>query len=165
MDITRVVRLEPDDWPRLRVLRLRSLLDAPDAFGSTYEEALAREPGVWIQQLRDLPTFVAISDDGADVGLVRYAPNDPQPETGMLISMWVAPEARRHGLGGVLIDAIIDYARSQNAARLLLDVADHSIAAIALYASKGFTPTGEGGSLPAPRNHIREHRRALQLRR
>jgi len=159
----RVVRLTIDDWERLRALRLHSLRDAPDAFGSTYEEAAAREPAGWIQQLRDLPTFVAVNDEDVDVGLVRYAADGQRPDAAMLISMWVAPEARRLGVGGALIDAIIDHARAQGIARLLLDVADHNVGAIALYARKGFEPTGESGSMPSPREHIREHRRALHL--
>ena len=158
VSITRIVRLTTDEWERLRALRLRSLLDAPDAFGATYAEAAARERDGWLQQLRDLPTFVAVSDQNVDVGIVRYAPD------GMLISMWVAPEARHQGIGEALIDAIIAYARTQGLARLLLDVADHNVAAIALYSKKGFVPTGETGSMPAPREHVREHRRFLDLR-
>lgn len=159
-----IVRLTTDDWVRLRALRLRSLLDAPDAFGSTYEEALTREPEAWVQQLRDLPSFVAVDADDVDVGLVRYAPDKQQSDAAMLISMWVAPEARRRGVGEALIDVLIDYARAQGIARLLLDVADHNVAAIALYAKKGFAPTGQTGSMPAPREHIGEHQRALPLR-
>jgi GNAT superfamily N-acetyltransferase len=160
----RIVRLTTDDWERLRALRLRSLLDAPDAFGSTYAEAAARDPEGWVQQLRDLPSFVAVNDDDADVGMVRYIPDHQDADTAMLISMWVAPEARRHGVGAALIDTIVDYARTQDVARLILDVADHNVAAIALYARKGFVPTGESGSMPVPREHVGEHRRALQLR-
>jgi ribosomal protein S18 acetylase RimI-like enzyme len=77
--------------------------------------------------------------------------------------MWVAPEARGQGVGNALIDAVIEYARSSGAIRLLLDVGDHNQQAIALYARKGFKPNGQTGSLPAPRNHIREHQRELRL--
>ena len=77
--------------------------------------------------------------------------------------MWVAPEARGQGVGNALIDAVIEYARSSGASRLLLDVADHNQQAIALYARKGFKLNGKTGTLPAPRNHIREHQRELRL--
>ena len=163
MSMIRLVRLTADEWPRLRALRLRSLLDSPDAFGATYEEALARKPDGWMQQVRDLPCFVAVCDDHGDVGLVRYLPDKERRDTAWLISMWVAPDARRLGVGGLLIDAIIDHARAEGVARLLLEVADHNVAAIALYAKKGFNATGDTGGMPAPREHIREHRRALLL--
>lgn len=37
-----VERIRPDEWQLLRDIRLRSLLDSPDAFGQRYDEA---EPG------------------------------------------------------------------------------------------------------------------------
>jgi len=61
------------------------------------------------------------------------------------------------------MDAVIEYARSRGASRLLLDVGDHNQQAIALYARKGFRPNGQTGALPAPRNHIHEHQRELRL--
>src|SRR5436190_9375583 len=68
----RLERLSVDKGPRLRAIRLRALLDAPDAFGSTYEEIVARPAESWSKQLADLPTFVAVRD-GIDVGMVRCA--------------------------------------------------------------------------------------------
>jgi len=79
------------------------------------------------------------------------------------ISMWVAPEARGKSIGAALIAAVVDWARRQGFDRLLLDVADDNIPAISLYARKGFEPTGAVSSLPAPREHIVEHERALKL--
>src|SRR5262245_23825317 len=144
--MVRVVRLQADDWPRLRALRLRALAEAPDAFSATFEEAAARTPENWAKQLDDLPTFVAV-DDALDVGMVRCAP-DATPGTAWLISMWVAPDVRQHGIGGALVDAVTGWARANRVVRLLLDVADHNAAAVALYARKGFEPTGEAGTMP-----------------
>ena len=155
-------RLTPEEAPRLRAIRLRALRDSPDAFGSTLEEALARSTEDWAQQIRDLPTFIAV-DDGLDVGLVRGASDATRADTAWLLSMWVAPEVRRRGVGGLLVDAVVDWAQSIGASRLILDVADGRAPAVALYAGKGFTPNGEVGSLPPPREHIREHQRELRL--
>jgi GNAT superfamily N-acetyltransferase len=146
----------------LRAIRLRALLDAPDAFGSTFEEAVARPEESWSQQVLELPTFVAVVD-GLDVGMVRCARHETKVETAWLISMWVAPEARRVGVGGALVDAVIEWARSNGVNRLLLDVADRNPPAIALYARKGFEPNGEVSTLPPPREHVREHQRELRL--
>jgi ribosomal protein S18 acetylase RimI-like enzyme len=55
-----------------------------------------------------------------------------------LISMWVAPSARRQAIGSRLIDAVAGWGRSQGASALVLDVAAHNYPAIALYASEGF---------------------------
>jgi len=157
-----IQRLIPDQGQRLRAIRLNSLRDAPDAFGSTLAETAARPIDSWRQQLIELATFVAVVD-GADLGIVRAAPADGNPQAGFLISMWVAPAARGKGVGDALIDAVVGWARSQGLAQLLLDVGDDNGPAIALYARKGFEPNGKTSSLPAPREHIREHQRVLEL--
>jgi ribosomal protein S18 acetylase RimI-like enzyme len=116
----------------------------------------------WAQQLQEIATFVAV-ENAVDVGLVRCANDAHHRDTAWLISMWVAPEARGKGVGNALAEAVIECARTSGATRLLLDVADDNRQAIALYARKGFVPNGVTGSLPAPRDHIREHQRELRL--
>lgn len=157
----RIQRLEPGEGARLRKVRLASLADAPDAFGSTYDETAARPEESWREQIASLPTFVAVVD-GHDAGVVRGGP-DEMPGEAWLLSMWVAPAARGRGAGDALVAAVVAWARAQGFARLHLDVGDYNAPAIALYARHGFEPTGEVGTLPPPRQHVREHRRALVL--
>lgn len=161
-DAMEIRRLGAHEGPRLRAIRLRALAEAPDAFGSTHDEAEARPPDSWDAQLREIPTFVAVVD-GEDVGIVRGARDDSHADAAWLISMWVAPEVRGQGVGEALIDAVVGWARASGAGRLLLDVGDHNRPAIALYARMGFQPNGTTGSLPAPRDYIREHQRELRL--
>jgi GNAT superfamily N-acetyltransferase len=155
-------QLTADEGPRLRAIRLRALRDAPDAFGSTLEEAAARSNEGWTRQVLELPTFVAVSD-GLDVGMVRGARDGTDAGTAWLISMWVAPDLRGQGVGAALVDAVVEWARANGMNRLLLDVADANAPAIALYARKGFVPNGGSGTMPHPREHIREHQRELRL--
>ena len=161
MDFT-IIRLAAREGLRLRAIRLRALAEAPDAFASTHGQAAALPPDSWSAQLREIPTFVAVLE-GEDVGIVRGARDDSRADTAWLISMWVAPEVRGQGVGEALIDAVVEWARTTGAWRLLLDVGDHNRPATALYARKGFEPNGTTGSLPAPRSHIREHQRELRL--
>ena len=63
----------------------------------------------------------------------------------------------------MLVDAVIEWARSIGVTRLLLDVADHNAPAIELYTRKGFEPNGEVSTMPPPREHIHEHQRELSL--
>ena len=157
-----IKRLAVDEGLRLRTIRLRALADAPDAFGSTYDEVAAWPLDSWAAQLQKIATFVAVVD-GEDVGLVRGARDALQPDAAWLISMWVSPEVREQGVGEALIDAVVEWARISGVRRVLLDVGDHNQPAIALYARKGFEPNGKIGSLPPPRSYIREHQRELQL--
>jgi ribosomal protein S18 acetylase RimI-like enzyme len=160
--MVRYEQLGPHDGARLRSIRLRALQNAPDAFGTTYEEASQYPDDMWIRQVVELPTFIAV-DNERDVGMVRCARDGQKPDTASLISMWVAPEARRRHIGGTLIDLVVAWARSNGVSRVVLDVADANVPAVTLYASKGFAPTGNTGSLPPPREHIREHQRELRL--
>ena len=162
MELPTIERLSAGAGGRFRAIRLRSLRDAPDAFATTYEEAAAWPPDSWDRQVEQFPTFVA-SADGVDLGAVRGALHDGSATTGYLISMWVAPDARRLGIGSALVDAVITWARTQGLRRLLLDVSAENTPAIAFYAGKGFTPTGEVGTLPPPRQHIHEIQLGLTL--
>lgn len=157
-----IVRLENPHWQRLRALRLAALADAPDAFGATLAEAERFTEKHWRQQLDALATYVAVLD-GADAGMARGVADRSDPRNACLVSMWVLPAARVQGVGEALIRAVIDWARAAGHARLLLDVADGNQPALRLYERLGFQRTGETGSLPAPREHITEHRRALEL--
>lgn len=158
----RLDQLTASEGRRLRSIRLRALLDAPDAFGTTLDQASAQPAEAWSKQVVEIPAFVAVKD-GRDVGLVRCARDQDKMDTAWLISMWVAPEVRRTGLGAALVDLVIEWARTNGISRLLLDVADVNRPAIALYDLKGFKPNGEAGALPAPRQHITEHQRELRL--
>ena len=155
-------RLRRGEGERLRAIRLRALRDAPSAFGTTFEEAAAWPLDGWNRQLETLATFMATAG-GCDVGLARGARDDRSRDGGYLLSMWVAPEARRRGIGADLIDAVVDWARSEGLARLLLDVGEANAPAIALYTQKGFVPNGVTGTLPPPREHVREVQLEMRL--
>jgi len=149
-------------WERGREIRLRALQDCPDAFSARLEQELEFSEEDWRRRLRrsDAVTFIAIEEKGCDVGLIVGA---PYGEHAGIFSMWVAPEARRQGIGGQLVDAIISWARQNKERRILLDVGDWNISAISLYQSKGFHPTGIVSAFPSPREHITEHQRELIL--
>jgi len=158
----KIEELRTDEAERLAEIRLRALRDTPDAFDSTYEENCARPPESWTEQLTTMPTFVAVSN-GVDIGMARGARDRSCDSSAWLLSMWVSSEYRGQRIGERLIDAVTSWARALGMARLLLDVADDNASAVALYARKGFQPTGETGTLSPPREHVTEHRRSLIL--
>ncbi|MEM9624287.1 MAG: GNAT family N-acetyltransferase [Pseudomonadota bacterium] len=157
-----IQRIAPDGWERYRRIRLRALQDAPDAFGTTLQEAASRHEAAWREQLDALATFIAVLDR-QDAGTARGAPDTSSPSNAFLIGMWVAPPYRGLGVGVQLIEAVCAWARAEGFSRLTLDVADDNKAAIDLYARMGFAETGERGTLPPPRTHILEHRRVFLL--
>ena len=66
----RITQFFADDWERARAIRIRSLQDAPDAFGTTLEYSLTLSPTTWQERLAssDAATFVAVVDNN-DVGM------------------------------------------------------------------------------------------------
>jgi ribosomal protein S18 acetylase RimI-like enzyme len=63
---------------------------------------------------------------------------NPDDNTVELISMWVAPFARGHGVSDALIQAVVSWAKEQRADRVVLAVRDDNAHAIALYVRHGF---------------------------
>ncbi|MCR9260098.1 MAG: GNAT family N-acetyltransferase [Pseudomonadaceae bacterium] len=157
-----ILTLTPQQGCRLRDLRIAALADAPDAFGSTLDEALQKTPSQWKAEIASIQTFVAV-EDTRDVGMVRAIRADTDEKSAYLISMWVAPDKRGRHVGEQLVRAVIEWAREAGFEQVLLDVADTNKAAIRLYSRMGFVPSGVVGNLPPPREYVKEHQRVLVL--
>jgi GNAT superfamily N-acetyltransferase len=142
-----VRRIPRHDGELLAALRLRALADAPDAFSTTYAEASRESADHWAERARRRATgnrevafFAYLGDDA--VGMVAgYVGDDARPVD--LISMWVAPEARRHGAARSLIEALVDWARDAGYDELQLWVTEVNDGARALYEASGFVATGD----------------------
>ncbi len=59
-----------------------------------------------------------------------------------LLTLAVAPEARRRGIGAALVGAFLARSAERGAATAFLEVAADNAAAIALYSAAGFARTG-----------------------
>ncbi len=133
----------PHEWRTWRDLRMRMLLDAPDAFGSTLAEAQALPDAAWQATLASDPSHALwfAEQDGVAVGVARaeIAPDRLQAH---LYSMWVAPEARRCGAGRALVEAARRWALEHGAFELALEVTEGNLAASELYRRTGFVDTG-----------------------
>ena len=132
-----VERLGPGSGVRWRTIRLQALQEAPYAFGTTVAEASSWPAAHWERQVEDVATFVAVAH-GEDVGVVRGIPHPDLPRVREVIGMWVAPAARRRHVGGTLIGALTEWAGSEGADTLVLDVVEENAGAIAFYTRLGF---------------------------
>lgn len=156
-------KLEPQEVGRFKEIRLRSLKEDPDAFGTTHQQALEWDDQVWIDQAANIPTFIA-NVDSVDRGIVRVGSDLKDPTTGWVISMWVDQQARGRGVGVKLLSELIQWCEKQTSFKVLkLDVGDYNEAAIRLYEKIGFRSNGVTGSLPEPRTHITEHQKEFKL--
>jgi GNAT superfamily N-acetyltransferase len=137
-----------DDWQAMREIRLQALRDAPDAFASTYAREIAFEPAEWHRRAARDGSFLAFLPDGELAGLAGGF--EEEPGVVELVSMFVRPQARGHGVGEALVDAVAAWARNRNAASLHLWVTETNKPAIRLYERCGFTATP--GRQPLPSN-------------
>lgn len=124
---------DPDDWADWRLLRQRSLSEDPDAFSSSTTMWTGENDTEerWRARLADGPCFIAYAD-GRPVGMVAGWDGDDAAE---LTSMWVAPEARRRGIGRALIERVVEWSAGR---RLSLRVIDGNQAAVMAYEQQGF---------------------------
>jgi GNAT superfamily N-acetyltransferase len=140
MIMVEVKPLSPDDWRLTRQLRLDALLDAPSAFGGTYEATAQRTEQEW----RTWPTggqpFAAFLD-GHPVGLACGVPSR-DARIDLLIAMWVAWEVRGTGAAPALIEAVADWARGRGRGLLELDVYQTNEPARRAYLKFGFALVG-----------------------
>ncbi|PXX57690.1 acetyltransferase (GNAT) family protein [Nocardia tenerifensis] len=135
--------LTADEWEVFRRVRLRTLTDSPQFFGSTLAEAQARTERDWRAALADRTQFLA-SADGVELGTVAGM-IDPERGGVHLISMWVAPEARGTGVADLLVRAVLDWAAAGGHTTVWLEFAEGNVVAERLYLRNGFVRTGVTG--------------------
>ncbi|HEX7941343.1 MAG TPA: GNAT family N-acetyltransferase [Gemmatimonadaceae bacterium] len=142
-----VRRLAANEWRVYRALRLHALRDSPDAFGSTLEREEAFPDDEWVQRLEraaespmEFPLIV--EDDSRPIGLAwaRIDPDDD--EVAALYQVWVDPVYRGRGIGRLVIDSALDWARSSGVRQVLLSVALGPSSALEFYRRLGFIEVG-----------------------
>ncbi len=138
------------DWQAWRDIRLLALRDAPDAFSSTYAEQIRLGADHWRQRVAGCGLFldwtpeVSRAEPAGMAGGYQAAPGTVE-----LISMFVRPQARGRGVGEVLIDAVIGWARERDATSVHLWVTETNKHGRLLYERRGFSVTAERQPLPS----------------
>lgn len=139
--------LPPQEWGMYRDLRLRALADSPDAFDCTLAEERNRSDAEWLNRLAscadlrwDLPLVAELY--GEPIGMAWGHIEQDNPDVASVHQMWVAPSHRGSGVGGLLLEAVIAWARARDAAYVDLEVACGDSPARRLYARAGFEPEG-----------------------
>lgn len=127
----------PDEWRRWREIRLRSLQQDPDAFGSTYERELAHTEDDWRLRLAAGRSVIA-AVGGVDVGL--GAGFEDTPGKLMVVAMWTDPGSRGRGVGRAVLEHVVRSAQADGL-HAHLWVADGNPAR-RLYESAGFAADG-----------------------
>jgi ribosomal protein S18 acetylase RimI-like enzyme len=140
--------LTEEDGEALWTLRLRALAGNPEAFGTTYDEAIEWGSVSTLRRLRDSNDerfFLGAFIEDSLGGMVRFEREHGTKDRhkGGITSMYVAPEMRGRGVGKALMEEVIARARRlEELEQVRLGVVTTNTAAVALYQALGFTVYG-----------------------
>jgi ribosomal protein S18 acetylase RimI-like enzyme len=145
-------RITPENVDVFKTVRLRALQDTPYAFGSTYEQESKFSDTEWRARIErwngdTAVGFLAMNHDVA-CGIAGSLLDQADARRAKLVSLWTAPAYRRQGVGRLLENAVIAWARSRNRRALCLMVTHTNEPAIRFYERLGFAMTGRTEPYP-----------------
>lgn len=166
--------VQAGDGPLLKELTLRSVEEAPYAFGGpeTLEEERNRPDAAWdelaaecggdVETWRDRCVgYVILNGETACAKALGFL-SFKVPRLAHMTGVWVDPRYRRQGLGQQLVHETCAWASSKGANRLLLWVDDTNPGAARFYEALGFNPTGDSRPV-SPSSPLRENAFERQL--
>jgi GNAT superfamily N-acetyltransferase len=133
--------LEPNDWLRLRSIRLKALTESGHAFGGTFEVESAEDEMAWRNKFKTLDFLVA-SVDGLDAAMLYVEVlNGDFGATCWIGGCWSDPRFRGKGL----MRAMFNFIDQQDKDWKIhgLGVWTDNYSAIAAYEKLGFIKMGE----------------------
>jgi len=135
-----------------RAVRLRALEESPAAFGSTFARESLFTQDEWLARAMrwngELGIGYLAMEDGAGCGIAGGFLDANDSTKAELVSMWTAPTHRQCGVGRLLVNAVIDWARLRGAKSIQLMVTSGNESAIEFYGRLGFTKTGRTEPYP-----------------
>lgn len=143
-----VWRATARDWATYRDVRLASLADSPDAFGSTLARETELTEADWKARVARSATFLGARGGRALATATGIRSTDPDDGGVEIVGVWAHPDARGTGLPAATVRAVVSWAGERP---VRLWVAVTNVAAERFYAKLGFEPTGRRG--PLPRDH------------
>jgi ribosomal protein S18 acetylase RimI-like enzyme len=147
MEKVRISTLHPDEWQVYKKLRLEALQCEPQAFGTSYAEALQKPDAYWRERLEKIDPahgswMLFAVKAGTPIGMV--AAYTSGPDRADIVSVYVTAAERGHGVGRMLLEAILCQIASCSSVKVAaLSVNKGQCAAVALYSSLGFIVVGE----------------------
>jgi ribosomal protein S18 acetylase RimI-like enzyme len=135
-------RLMPADARLYREIRLEALQQAPEAFGSTFEQECSQSLAQFEEALTKADVFGAFRETDL-LGMAGYftQAGAKQAHKGLLWGMYVRSIARGTGVAKHLVEAVLGHAR-ERVELVQLAVVSENEAAQRLYRSCGFVAYG-----------------------
>ena len=138
----KVIQLLPNDWLRLKEIRLRALKSNPEAFGPKYEDELAQSESQWRARFEKEDYLIA-SINEIDVGILYIEVLKGDHDTTCWIGgCWTDPQYRGQKVMSSLFRFIDRNCQTKGWQRQGLGVWTHNSDAIKAYEALGFKVAG-----------------------
>lgn len=142
-EIITVSLLKPDDWQRLKQVRLRALKSNAEAFGPKFEEESDQDEIAWRKRFSKEDYLVA-SLNQIDIGMLYIEVlRGDHGATCWIGGCWTDPEYRGKGVMRALFSFIDKNCEAKGWQRQGLGVWTHNFDAIKTYEALGFLVAGE----------------------
>lgn len=139
----KVSELRPDEWQRLRDLRLAALAESPENLSGNLEEEKAFTEVQWREGFKKL-TYLVASIDGVDVGMINVENlKGDFGATCWLGGLWLNPKYRGQGVARALFDYMDSVAKEKDWLVQGLGVMENNANAIVAFEKFGFVQKGE----------------------
>lgn len=140
--------LTPENWELYKSVRLKSLRESPDSFGSIYDQEAVLSDAEWKSRLdlkfREIDALPLIAEiEGQPVGIAWGFIHKPNLQVAHIYQMWVSPESRGKGIAKSLLVKIIVWALCRGCSLMALGVTTSNEAAVNLYRTFGFVAAGQ----------------------
>ncbi len=134
-----IKKLSLSDLPAYKTLRLEALVSHPEAFLSSFEEENVLSLEAWEEKFKTNHYFGVFTPENKLVGIAGFfiEKNFKSTHRGVLFSVYVQPEYRGLGLAKKLVEAVLDFAKSQ-VEQVHLTVTVGNDGAKKIYESLGF---------------------------
>lgn len=133
--------IDPDQWSRLREIRLKALQINPEAFGGTFEKESAEDEAAWREKFNKNDYLIA-SVDGVDGAIMYIEVLDGDfGATCWIGGCWSDPQFRGKGLFSAMMKFVDQQDRGWDVQGLGVWTDNYS--AIAAYEKLGFVKMGE----------------------
>lgn len=126
------------DWVSLKIVRLEALLEAPTAFGVSYQAAINYTEERWkeLASSESLPYFWLALDRERPVGMIGGGVD--RASRFNLIEMWIKPEFQGSGVAERLVNTVKACAINMGYRRVILGVSPDNLRASRFYRKQGF---------------------------
>jgi len=155
-----VRRIRSDERERYRELRLAALQDSPAAFTATWDAESTMPLEAWAARVEASvsgASVIVVADTGKD--LVGLAGGIPWERRARIVSVWVAPGWRGHGIARRLVESVCEWAAGAGYVEAQIETAITNPGPQELYRKLGFVfldetpPPGCGAVLVRSLSH------------